>query len=84
MPNNFTLSRIPSEGQIPPAIPLTVSKYKLLSGFSVNEHKRSSEIFKEVDRHATDIAHRKYKTFKDFIWALIFARNITSDIDKIR
>ena len=40
--------------------------------------------FARVDSHAIECAKLEYRSFRDLIWALIYARNICDDLEKAR
>lgn len=40
--------------------------------------------FARVDSHAIECAKLEYRSFRDLIWALIYARNISDDLEKAR
>ncbi|ESN89888.1 hypothetical protein HELRODRAFT_104535 [Helobdella robusta] len=42
------------------------------------------KVFKDLDNHAVQVSGTQHETFKDILWHLIFARNITNELDKAR
>ncbi|VDK80358.1 unnamed protein product [Dibothriocephalus latus] len=45
---------------------------------------QEEDLFKQVDEHALLVAQQKQKNFKQLIWQLIYARNITSELERVR
>ena len=46
--------------------------------------KEDIERYKDIDLHAIAVSNVDPKSFKDLIWALIYCRNITDDLEKAR
>ncbi|KAF8568784.1 hypothetical protein P879_06788, partial [Paragonimus westermani] len=44
----------------------------------------SFEMFRRVDEHAVNISQQQQDNFKQLIWQLIYARNITDELEKVR
>ncbi|KAL3320048.1 hypothetical protein Ciccas_001266 [Cichlidogyrus casuarinus] len=44
----------------------------------------SFKAFRKVDEHAVSVSKERQESFNQLIWQLIFARNITSELEKVR
>ncbi|GAA33255.2 kyphoscoliosis peptidase [Clonorchis sinensis] len=44
----------------------------------------SFDVFRRVDEHAVSISQQQQDSFKQLIWQLIYARNITDELEKVR
>jgi len=44
----------------------------------------SIDVFQNVDNHARTVAKEPHGSFRELIWHLIYVRNITNDLDKLR
>ncbi|CAL8095195.1 unnamed protein product [Calicophoron daubneyi] len=44
----------------------------------------SFETFRRVDEHAVSVSQQQQDNFKQLIWQLIYARNITDELEKVR
>ncbi|XP_013408285.1 uncharacterized protein LOC106172195 isoform X2 [Lingula anatina] len=40
--------------------------------------------FKTIDRHAMEVSQKEHKSFRDMVWALIYSKGITDDLNKAR
>ena len=84
-PADFQLKRVQQLSMQPKPIPLTAAEIK-----AEIEKKREQKpadtfaMFERVDKHALDVSRVEHKNFRHLIWALIYARNINDDLEKVR
>ena len=45
---------------------------------------KDTQIFKEVDTHAVEVSKEEHRSFRELVWHLIYARNITNELEKAR
>ena len=45
---------------------------------------KDTRVFQNVDTHAVEVSKEEHKSFKDLVWHLIYARNITNELEKAR
>lgn len=45
---------------------------------------KDTTIFKNVDTHAVEVTKEDHKTFRDLVWHLIYAREISNELEKAR
>ena len=45
---------------------------------------KDAQVFEDVDTHAVEVSKMEHKSFRDLVWALIYARNITHELEKAR
>lgn len=56
----------------PPATPSVVKPF------------RDVNVFERVDTHAEEVSEESHPSFRDLVWHLIYARDITNEMDKAR
>jgi hypothetical protein len=72
-PTNFKPQKVdnaPAPKPAPPAVP--------------PKPFRDTDVFKAVDLHAVEVSKEEHKNFKDLVWHLIYARDITNELEKAR
>lgn len=45
---------------------------------------KDTSIFQNVDSHAVEVSKEEHKSFRDLVWHLIYAREITNELEKAR
>jgi hypothetical protein len=64
----------PEESNLPEDVPTVM----------VTPAETTFKVFNQVDKHAVEISQETQSDFNQLIWQLIYARNITDDLEKIR
>lgn len=45
---------------------------------------KDTNVFKDIDTHAVEVSKKDHGSFRDILWHLIFARDITNELDRAR
>ncbi|ESO06527.1 hypothetical protein HELRODRAFT_188380 [Helobdella robusta] len=45
---------------------------------------KDTSVFQNVDTHAVEVSKEEHKSFRDLVWHLIYAREITNELEKAR
>ena len=45
---------------------------------------KDTRVFENVDTHAVEVSKEEHKSFRDLVWHLIYAREITNELEKAR
>ncbi|KAH8870597.1 Hillarin [Schistosoma japonicum] len=67
-----TLEDKPRPQEIPTTTEMSAAPYQ------------SFEVFRRIDEHAVSISQQQQDNFNQLIWQLIYARNITDELEKVR
>lgn len=67
-----TLEEKPKPQEIPTTSDMSSTPYQ------------SFDVFRRIDEHAVSISQQQQDNFNQLIWQLIYARNITDDLEKVR
>ena len=84
-PPDFQLTRVQQLSKQPKPIPLPAAEMQ--AEIEKQREQKPADtfaMFERVDKHAVDVSRVEHKNFRDLIWALIFARNINDDLEKVR
>jgi len=72
-PESFQMQAIKEEASPLPEAPSTATKLFI-----------DTSVFKNVDTHAMEVSKLEHASFRDILWHLIYARDITNELDKAR
>lgn len=77
-PESFKLVSVTDEKESPPPIPAPVQAPK------PSLDVMNQQVLKSVDDHAIQVSKSTHNSFKDLVWDMIFSKNITNDLEKVR
>ena len=84
-PPDFQLTRVQQLSKQPKPIPLPAAEMQAeIEKQREQQPADTFAMFERVDKHAVDVSRVEHKNFRDLIWALIYARNISDDLEKVR
>ncbi|XP_050399570.1 hillarin isoform X2 [Patella vulgata] len=79
VPSNFQLVPVRNEkSSTPPPVPASSSQVK------PNLDAIDKQVLKSVDDHAIQVSKSDHNSFRDLVWDLIYSKNITNEIEKVR
>ena len=82
-PDTFQLVNVKEISQ-PPEPKVEANLVQVEEALSSVITKEVIDSYKDIDSHAIAVSNIEHKSFKDLIWALIYCRNITDDVEKVR
>ena len=78
-PREFVLDRV--RGESPRVLPLVDADYRTDSAHLPADLYAA---FERVDLHATDVSKIDFRSFRDLVWSLVYARSFTDDLEIVR
>ncbi|XP_029644723.1 uncharacterized protein LOC115218879 [Octopus sinensis] len=77
-PTTFKLEAVDDANAAPPPAPISSQAQK--PSLEVMDQK----VLKSVDDHAIQVSKSTHDSFKDLVWDMIFSKNITNELEKVR
>ncbi|XP_076461449.1 uncharacterized protein LOC143293941 [Babylonia areolata] len=80
-PRDFQLVAVDQgQGEAPPPVPASTGPQQQKPSLQAIDQ----QVLQSVDDHAVQVSKSDHNNFRDLVWDLIFSKNITNEIEKVR